>query len=75
MKRILIIVAVITFTGLMYFSCSKDSTCKKCKIVTYVNGKHTNDGEPVEYCGSELDAKEAEPPVTIDSTTTKWVCN
>ena len=75
MKKTLIIVAVIAFIGLLDFSCSKDSTCKTCKLNTYVNGSLTNEGEAVEYCGSELDKKEAEPPVTVGSTTTKYVCN
>jgi hypothetical protein len=75
MKRSLIIIAAIAFIGILGDSCSKDSTCKKCKINTYVNGTLTSEGEAVEYCGSELDKIEAKEPVTVGDETTKYVCN
>jgi hypothetical protein len=75
MKKILIITAVIALAGLLIVSCSKDKTCKTCKLNTYVNSSMTQEGEAVEYCGSELDKIELEPPVTVGNTTTKYVCN
>jgi hypothetical protein len=75
MKRSLIIIAVITFIGLLGDSCSKDDECKTCKLNTYVNSTLTAEGEAVEYCGSELDRIQAESPVTVGNTTTRYDCN
>lgn len=75
MKRSLIIFAVITFIGLLSVSCSKETDCATCKLNKYVDGSLAEEGEAVDYCGSELDKIEAEPPVTVGNTTTKYECN
>ncbi len=67
----LIILAI--FTLFLFSACQKD--CKDCKSVTTdANGNVIQEGQAKEYCDTDLESKENEPPVTIGDQTTKWVC-
>lgn len=55
-------------------SCELVGDCKTCSRVTYIDGVLVSETSAAEYCGVELAAKEAEPPVVIGNTTTRWEC-
>jgi hypothetical protein len=56
-------------------SCSK--ACKNCKLVTRdSNGNIVgNPGDPTQYCGVDLTAKEIDPGTTVGGNTTKYECD
>lgn len=61
------------FAAFLFSACQQD--CKDCKSVTTdANGNVIQEGQAKEYCDTDLEAKENEPPVTIGDQTTKWVC-
>jgi hypothetical protein len=74
MKRTLIFGASFLFIAWAFTSCESLSDCGFCKNVTYENGSVINEGSETEYCGAELIAKKATPPVTVGALTTKVVC-
>jgi hypothetical protein len=50
-------------------------TCAFCKAVTRNGaGSEITSGSEIEYCGLELSAIKATPPVTVGDNTTKYEC-
>lgn len=74
MKKTFYRTAVILFLISLVPSCDQLGNCKNCHKVTNDNGVITK-GNDILTCGSQLDSRENEDPVTIGNTTTYWECN
>lgn len=61
----------IAISGMSFASCQP---CKDCKVVTYVNGQKDNEGNPEEYCGSDLTDIEGQSD-TVGNTVSTYECN
>jgi len=72
-KRILQLSIIVLFLCVLN-ACSADSDCSRCKEITKKNGQIIKQGDPVEYCGTELTEKETATPVTIGDETTSYSC-
>lgn len=76
MKRNLLYAAGFILMAVSLTSCEGlFENCKVCRQVTYESGNVINETSGTEYCGTELIAIQATPPVTIGNTTTQWECN
>ncbi len=74
MKKKLLFSLSFLFIAWAFTSCEALSDCGFCKNVTYENGTVIQEGAETEYCGTDLLAKKATPPVTVGSLTTKVEC-
>jgi len=76
MKRKMLYAAGFILMAVSLTSCEEwFNDCEVCKQVTYENGNVINQTSGTEYCGTQLLAIKATPPVTIGNTTTQWECN
>jgi len=75
MKRKLLFPVVFLFLCCGVSSCEGEF-CKICSQVTVdeSTGDRTLIVSEAEYCGAELFAIEACPPISTDNTTTQWEC-
>ena len=75
MKKKVLYAAAFLFIAWAAQSCEALSDCKFCRYVMTdsVTGEVTY-GNETEYCGAELLAKEAAPPVTTGALTTTVEC-
>jgi len=67
------------FAACLFFSigCAEDDECKYCSILTTDErtGKESfNTESEKEFCGTELETIENKEAITLDSVTSKWVC-
>ena len=64
------------FVGLATSSCEPMSDCKECEVVTYQisTGDELDRQSAIEYCGSDLDAKENQAPVESGDERIVWEC-
>ena len=74
MKKILRRLAIFLLFAALIPSCNLLEDCKNCKLETNNNGTITY-GTGLPTCGDALADREAEDPVTVGNTTTRWVCN
>lgn len=72
--RKLYLIALFVFSFFVFISCLED--CADCREVTRDSGGTiVSEGSATNYCGAELDEKEAEDPVTIGDLTTRVECD
>jgi hypothetical protein len=75
MKKKLIIAAAFVLMASAFTSCNGlFQNCKMCATNTYEGGTLVIQGSEVEYCGSDLIAKEATPDIPVGAQTIKVEC-
>jgi len=75
MKKKILYAAALLLLAWAAQSCEALGDCQFCRMVMTdtVTGDKTY-GNETEYCGAELLAIKATPPVTTGQTTTTWEC-
>ena len=73
MRKLLYRLAFIVFLVTIIPSCELLEDCKSCTLVTEDSSGGITNGASATYCGSQLEAKEAET-MTINGKTTYYDC-
>ncbi|MCK7532159.1 MAG: hypothetical protein MZV63_14590 [Marinilabiliales bacterium] len=76
MKRRVFYAVVLILMAVSFTACEELlEECKMCELVKYVNNVEDDRGDPIEYCGATLAAKEALGTYDIGiNVTAKWDC-
>ena len=73
-KNIIMVSIVVAAMGLIP-ACNLVDECGTCEYVTeYSDGRDTEYGTPLPFCGDDLKDKENAPPVVIGPATSYWNC-
>ncbi len=75
MKRKIKYAAAFLFLVWAATACEALEKCKFCReVMTDSTTGDVTYGNETEYCGADLLAKEAAPPITVGPLTTTWEC-
>jgi hypothetical protein len=76
MKKRNILIALVVVVALAVLpACNLVEECGTCELVTeYSDGRDTEYGPPLPFCGDALKEKEDASPVEIGGITTYWNC-
>ena len=73
MRRKILYAAGLLFLSFAFRSCDMGG-CQTCQWVEYYNNNRVAEGEPTEYCDTDLAAIKAQDPIINGSSKTQWEC-
>lgn len=74
-RRNILIASLVSLALVVLPACDLVEECGTCEYVTeYSDGRDTEYGPPLPFCGDDLKERENAPPVTIGPATSYWDC-